>query len=68
MKKFFIWFGIVLVIVLVLVIVVAITGTVRANRLLTQKWEFEPDTIQIPTDVEAVSPRGVLYDLFHVVC
>jgi mono/diheme cytochrome c family protein len=55
MKKFFKWFGIVLGVVLGLVIVVVVIGTVRASGLLTQKWEFEADTVQIPSDAEAVA-------------
>jgi len=40
MKKLITWVGIVLGVVLGLVIAVVIAGSVRANGLLTQKWEF----------------------------
>jgi len=67
MKKFFKWLGIVLGFVISLVIVVVIAGTVRANGLLTQKWEFEPDTVQIPTDAEAVS-SGQYFTTHFMLC
>jgi len=37
------------------VVVVVVVSTVRANSLLTQKWEFEPELVQIPSDAEAVA-------------
>jgi len=55
MKKFLKWFGIVFGVVLGLVVVVVIAATVRANGLLTQQWEFKPDTVQIPSDPEALA-------------
>jgi mono/diheme cytochrome c family protein len=55
MKKFLKWFGIFLGVVLGLVVVVVAAATIRANGLLTQKWEFAADTVQIPSDAEAVA-------------
>jgi len=55
MKKFLKWFGIFLGVVLGLVVVVVAAATIRANGLLTQKWEFAADTVQIPSDAEAVT-------------
>lgn len=55
MKKFIKWFGILFGVVLGLVVVVVVVATVRANGLLRQKWEFDPGTVQIPGDAEAVA-------------
>ena len=55
MKKFFKWVGIILGCLVALLVVVAFVGTLRANRLLTQKWEFEPDIVQIPSDADSVA-------------
>ncbi len=67
MKKFLKWLGIILGIVISLVIAVAITGSVRANSLLTQEWDFEPDTVQIPADAEAVA-RGEYFTKHFMLC
>ena len=67
MKKFIKWLGILLGVVLVIVIAVVIAGTVRTNRLLTQQWEFEPDTVQIPSDTEAVA-RGQYFTKHFMLC
>ena len=67
MKKFLKWFGIVLGSLVVLVIVVAGVATVRANHLLTQAWENEPDPVQIPSDAEAVA-RGKYFTTHYMLC
>ena len=67
MKKFFKWFGIFLGIVLVIVIAVVIVGAIRANRLLTKQWEIAADTVQIPTDTEAVA-RGQYFTTHFMLC
>jgi mono/diheme cytochrome c family protein len=67
MKKFFKWVGIILGCLVALLVVVAFVGTLRANRLLTQKWEFEPDIVQIPSDAEAVA-RGQYLTTHFMLC
>lgn len=67
MKKFLKWFGIVMGALVVLIIAVVLVATVRAENLLTQKWDFEPDTIQIPNDAEAVV-RGQYFTAHFMLC
>ena len=68
MKKVFKWFGIILGVVLGLVLAVVVASVIRTNSLLTQEWEFVPDSVQIPTDAEAVSRGQYFTNSFHVVC
>lgn len=67
MKKFLKWFGIILGGLVVLVIAVIVFGTVRANRLLTQNWDFQPDALQIPDNAEAVA-RGKYFTTHFMLC
>ena len=67
MKKFFKWLGIVAGSLVVLLIVVALVGNMRANSLLTQKWEYNPVTVQIPNDAESVA-RGEYFTTHFMLC
>ncbi len=64
MKRVLKWIGIILAGLVGLIILVVIVGTVRANGLFTQKWDYTPDTIQIPTDAAAVTRGQYLTDHF----
>jgi len=67
MKKFIKWFGIVLGCLVILVIAVAAFASVRANRLLTEKWDYVPDTVQIPSDAVSVA-RGQYLTTHFMLC
>ncbi len=64
MKKILKWSGILIGLLLALVAVVVIVGSVRANGLLTKEWTFEPDSIRIPTDSNAVANGEYLVNHF----
>jgi mono/diheme cytochrome c family protein len=67
MKKFLKWLGIILGCLVVLLIAVIAVGTVRANRLLTQSWNFQPDAVQIPNDADAIA-RGQYFTTHFMLC
>jgi mono/diheme cytochrome c family protein len=67
MKKFFKWFGIILGCVVILLIAVAVFGSARADRLLSQEWDYAPETVQIPTDAVAVA-RGQYFTTHFMLC
>ena len=67
MKKFFKWFGIVIGCLVVLLIAVVLIGTLRANSLLTQKWDYEADTVQIPSDADSIA-HGQYLTVHFMLC
>ena len=48
-------------------IALATIGSVRANRLLTQEWDYVPETVQIPSDAESIA-RGEYFTTHFMLC
>ena len=67
MKKFIKWFGVILVCLVILLIGVIVVGTVRANRLLAQNWDYQPESVQIPGDSDAIA-RGQYFTQHFMLC